>query len=194
MKDETNSKYKIFETALRLFSEKGYEAVGVQQLCEETGITKPTLYYFFGSKINLLREIFKCNYGRFNQTLEKVSVYSPHLSDYEKDVYPLLVNVAKTFFNFATDNKIFYSLMLNALTAPGASDIRVVATDFIARQNGIIEQMFKDISAFHGNVQGREKRLALTFRGIINTYIMLGETKEQNAEQLVHDFMHGIFS
>ena len=29
---------------------KGYDAVGVQEIVDTAGITKPTLYYYFGSK------------------------------------------------------------------------------------------------------------------------------------------------
>ena len=38
------NKNKILSIALDLFSSKGFDAVGVQTLCEKSGITKPTLY------------------------------------------------------------------------------------------------------------------------------------------------------
>ena len=36
---------RIMECALDLFYAKGYDAVGVQEIAETAGITKPTLYY-----------------------------------------------------------------------------------------------------------------------------------------------------
>ena len=44
----------ILETALDLFYTRGYDAVGVQEIAERSGVTKPTLYYYFKSKYGLL--------------------------------------------------------------------------------------------------------------------------------------------
>lgn len=44
--ETTGNKETIKEIAIKLFSEKGYDAVGVQQICEKAEITKPTLYYY----------------------------------------------------------------------------------------------------------------------------------------------------
>ena len=44
----------ILARALDLWAERGYDAVGVQEIVEAAGITKPTLYHYFGSKRGLL--------------------------------------------------------------------------------------------------------------------------------------------
>ena len=44
----------ILDCALRLFAARGYDAVGVQEIVELAGLTKPTLYHYFGSKRGLL--------------------------------------------------------------------------------------------------------------------------------------------
>ena len=44
----------LLNTALELFHAKGYDAVGVQEIVDRAGVTKPTLYYYFGSKLGLL--------------------------------------------------------------------------------------------------------------------------------------------
>ena len=48
---------KILESALDLFFTKGYDAVGVEEIAERAGITKPTLYHYFGSKYGLRRRL-----------------------------------------------------------------------------------------------------------------------------------------
>ena len=45
---------KIVECALDLFCRKGYESVGVQEICTAAGVTKPTLYYYFKSTYGLV--------------------------------------------------------------------------------------------------------------------------------------------
>lgn len=44
------TKRKIFETSLRLFSEKGYEATSIEEITATVGVAKGTLYYHFSSK------------------------------------------------------------------------------------------------------------------------------------------------
>jgi len=40
-----------------LFSSKGYDGTSIREICEQAGLTKPTLYYFFGSKEGLYRAL-----------------------------------------------------------------------------------------------------------------------------------------
>ena len=45
------------QKALQLFYEKGYDAIGVQEIADAAGVTKPTLYHYFGSKYGLLETV-----------------------------------------------------------------------------------------------------------------------------------------
>ena len=45
---------KIMETASRLFFEQGYNLTGIQQILEESGVSRPSLYNHFPSKNDLL--------------------------------------------------------------------------------------------------------------------------------------------
>lgn len=44
------TKRKIFETSMKLFAEKGYEATSVEEITAVVGVAKGTLYYHFSSK------------------------------------------------------------------------------------------------------------------------------------------------
>jgi len=48
---------RILETALELFSERGYDGTSVREICEAAHITKPTLYYFYGNKDGVFRAL-----------------------------------------------------------------------------------------------------------------------------------------
>jgi AcrR family transcriptional regulator len=45
-------------TALRLFTEQGYEATSLRQIADELGINKASLYYYFDSKEAILRSLY----------------------------------------------------------------------------------------------------------------------------------------
>ena len=40
-----DNRMNILEKALHLFYEKGYDAIGVQEIADAAGVTKPTLYH-----------------------------------------------------------------------------------------------------------------------------------------------------
>ena len=44
---------KLLSCALDLFYARGYDAVGIQEIVDAAGVTKPTMYYYFGSKKGL---------------------------------------------------------------------------------------------------------------------------------------------
>ena len=63
----------------------------------------------------------------------------------------------------------------------------------------MLNEMFLQASADHGNMKGREKQYAFTFLGIINNYITLYlgnylKLDENTARQAVRQFSYGIYS
>lgn len=55
---------RIVSTALRLFAEKGFAAVGIREIASEVGLSSATLYHYMGSKDDLLQEIMTDRLGR----------------------------------------------------------------------------------------------------------------------------------
>ena len=49
------TKRKIFETSMKLFAQKGYDATSIEEITANVGVAKGTLYYHFSSK----EEIFE---------------------------------------------------------------------------------------------------------------------------------------
>jgi AcrR family transcriptional regulator len=49
---------RLLAEATRLFAEHGYDRTSVQEIVEAAGVTKGALYHYFGSKDDLLHEIY----------------------------------------------------------------------------------------------------------------------------------------
>ncbi|MEU5693348.1 TetR/AcrR family transcriptional regulator [Actinosynnema sp. NPDC020468] len=49
---------RLIAAATRLFAEKGYDRVAVQEIVDLAGVTKGAMYHYFGSKDDLLHEIY----------------------------------------------------------------------------------------------------------------------------------------
>jgi AcrR family transcriptional regulator len=54
----------IVSTALRLFTEKGFAAVGIREIASAVSMSSAALYHYMGSKDDLLREIMTDRLGR----------------------------------------------------------------------------------------------------------------------------------
>lgn len=67
--DERPSTERILNNALDLFSQKGYDATSVREICAAAGITKPTLYHFFGSKEGVYRALVDGSLSAFRDVL-----------------------------------------------------------------------------------------------------------------------------
>jgi AcrR family transcriptional regulator len=54
-----NTKEKIFDVALDLFSKKGYDSVSLREIADEVGIKKSSIYSHYPSKESILMDIFE---------------------------------------------------------------------------------------------------------------------------------------
>ena len=54
-----NTREKIMDVALHMFSERGYEAVSIRDICGEVGIKESTLYYHFKNKKDILDSLME---------------------------------------------------------------------------------------------------------------------------------------
>lgn len=57
MKKSTLTKKRIIEAALEIVGEKGHSASTTREIAEEAGVSEATLFKYFGSKDELLKEI-----------------------------------------------------------------------------------------------------------------------------------------
>lgn len=63
-----NTREKILEVSLRLFSQHGYSAVSIRDICKEVGIRESTVYYHFENKQAIL-ETLKNHFQGVTQSL-----------------------------------------------------------------------------------------------------------------------------
>lgn len=194
-----NTRSVLLQSALMLFAEKGYNGVSISEIVEKAQVTKPTLYYFFTNKEGIFKAVLEDNYGLLHEKLEKAACYIPNPADYSKDVYPVLVSVAETYFSFACENSIFYRMMLAVQYAPPDAQVSALSASYHALQYSILQECFRSMSNFHGNMKGREEQFSLSFIALVNVYISLWYSEKSDlsmevAKVLVKQFMHGIFS
>ena len=187
--------------ALELFSAKGYEGVSVSELTEAAGITKPTLYYYFGSKEGVFEAVSQSNYARLNTIITENAVYIPNPARYFEDIHLALTKLTAAYFSFAKANEAFYRITLANLSMPSSSSVFSIVRKYHFTQFDIIDDMFRSMAKTHGNLRGKNKTFAWSFIGTINSFIGLRfsgisgqELNDKAVKELVHQFMHGIYA
>lgn len=195
---DDNSRQKILNSALESFSQKGYEGCGVSEIAEKAGVTKPSLYYFFSSKEGLYKAVWQENLDPFLYDLEKQAKYDANPNEYYKDVYPCLSKVVKLFFDYAQKNKSFFFHAISSFSAPDTVSTAEIYKSYYCRLYDILRLMFMEMGKAHGGISGRDLQLAVTFLGLITSYITCwnirgDELNDNTVDSLVRQFMHGIF-
>ena len=77
------TKRKIFETSMKLFAEKGYDATSIEEITATVGVAKGTLYYHFSSKeeifnflveegMKLLKNSIEIKTSKFDNVIDKI--------------------------------------------------------------------------------------------------------------------------
>lgn len=182
----------IAHHALDLFAAHGYDAVGVQDICAAAGVTKPTLYHYFGSKRGLLEAVVRERGMPFMAELESAAAYNRNLPN-------RLLAVVRAYLGFATREPALYRVLLAVWFTVPENEAFAPAAEFNAGGQAIIEDLFTRATADHGNMRGRARVYALTLTGTINAYIaamLRGDLSldDATARQLVRQFSHGIYS
>lgn len=67
---------KLLASALTLFNNKGYAATSVREIVEASGVTKPVLYYYFGSKEGIYLELMNSSFAQFDASLDRMTTIS----------------------------------------------------------------------------------------------------------------------
>lgn len=186
------NRQELLDRALELFSQRGYDAVGVREVVEAVGVTKPTLYHYFTNKRGLLDALLQREGGfMLGQILQAAA--------YQGDLVLTLENIVRAYFELAQTNTVFYRMQLAMYFAPPESEANQAIRPFSQEQYEILESIFLQAAEDHGNLRGRHRRYAAAFLGQINVMIglYLNESLDLTHEvvyQTVHQFMHGIFS
>ena len=187
-----DNRSNILSCALQLFTSRGYDPVSVQEIVEAAGITKPTLYHYFGSKHGLLDTLLGENFTPLFTSIGKAATYHGDL--------PLTLNqTATAYFRFAKEHKQFYRMALSMWFAPANSVAFQAVSRLNEKQQQILEELFILAAKDHGNMKGRQRAYAATFLGMLNTYIGLSlngytQLDDELVYKAIHQFMHGIFS
>ncbi|WP_405852747.1 TetR/AcrR family transcriptional regulator [Streptomyces sp. NBC_00090] len=99
---------RLLAAATRLFAEQGYDRTSVQEIVEAAGVTKGALYHYFGSKEDLLQEVYS-RVLRLQQ--ERLDGYADADAPVEERLRAAAADVVVTTIENLDDAAIFFRSM-----------------------------------------------------------------------------------
>ena len=187
---------RIMRCAKTLFYAKGYDAVGVQEIVDKAGVTKPTLYYYFGSKLGLLKTLIE-------ETFQEFRIILHEAADMEQRIEETLYQVAHRYCMFFESDREFYMLFMALFYSARENEAYQAVKPYVAEFYDMIVDVFGRAADQLGNMNGRQRQFAIGFIGTINHYLILqfeegeengGKIQEEEIDAVVRQFMYGIFS
>ena len=181
---------KLLDSALALFSEKGYKGTSIREIIERAGVTRPVLYYYFTNKEDLFCRIVETSFAELNADLDRVIQTPGTCRD-------KLVSVMSTTFARAEESLGIVRLLLQAVFSGPAEGLRLDITKMVeGRLDRLARIMQEGLDA--GELDGGDAQsLAMVFLGVMDMHIMAKMHRPQAvlapdlADYLVELFIKG---
>ena len=151
---------RLLHAAVRVFDRKGYAAASVREVAEMAGVTKPAVYYHFGSKEGLLISILQQAEAEVARTIAR-SVARPGTA--RDRIIGLCEDVYGLFGEHVPLARVAHSVFLGPPDGAPPFDVTV----FEARFRQALEQMAADGMAAGEFRQGAVSDIALAVMGIL---------------------------
>jgi AcrR family transcriptional regulator len=179
----------IARVAARLFAERGYDATSVREIVEAASVTKPTLYYHFGSKQGLAEALLTRPMNLFIESLSDLVAN-------ESNPIALLRRMFEAFISFTAQEPDRSRFLYAICFGPQNSSLQ----DEMHQFGEAIERVTADCSerlAAAGLIdESRIASCSQVIRGLIMSstmdHIMVGFPLETGlADRLVVDLLQG---
>ena len=166
-RENLRQREEILDTALRLFSEKGYHNVSMQQIAKQAEFGVGTLYKFFANKQDLYKNLIM-------ETAEKWQRAVFQALEQEQDPFQAITKYIaiqrKLFFDNLPVVRLYYSETKGACFSmrPGFDqDLLKLRDERIKKlgsvfETGIKERVFREFDPYH---------MSLALHGIIDAFL-----------------------
>lgn len=127
---------RLMAAATRLFAEQGYDRTSVQEIVEAAGVTKGALYHYFGSKDDLLHEIY-ARLLRLQQ--ERLDLLARSEAPVEQRLRDAAADVVVTTLDNLDDAMIFFRSM-HQLSPEKQKQVRAERRRYHERFRALVEE------------------------------------------------------
>ena len=184
----------ILNAARKLFFEKGFRHVTVDNIARKAELSKGSVYLYFSSKEEIYTQILLSDIDKFNRK-------SSHVIRNEKPAEELLLDFACTYVDFFLNDRelfrIMMTFMLHTEELNLTEDVYQRIVDATNRNAEVIENILQqgiDRGEFPRDINLRQSRNALwgLLNGIVSLHLFTG--REANKEERIRSTIKGSLS
>jgi len=181
---------RLLESALSVFSEKGYEGASIREIIEGAGVTRPVLYYYFANKEDLFRRLVEAKFAELTTKINEIKLNIAGCA-------PRLKAIIRQEFLIAQTSPEVVRLLLQVFFSlpqqgPALERSRLAHTRF-----RLLEEIMQEGLEARELSGGDAQSLALVFLGIMDMHIMAKSNRPETrltpelADGLVDLFLAG---
>ena len=186
----------IMRAALKIFSKKGYSPTALDEVAQEAGIAKGTLYLYFKDKEDLI----------YNTIMSVLDHLKERMIDgIPSDLPPLktLERIAFILFDYFRENDEFYNIYLTILNYNLISNYNHLFESMVSRKRDLYDYEFQLVEQAKQQGQIRKDMqtmdMVMAFDGIVmnildQLFIMKKDVEfdpEQKAKMVLRLFLEG---
>jgi AcrR family transcriptional regulator len=139
----TNKKEKILEAAREIFFKKSFYEATMDDIAQTSGIKKPTIYYYFSSKIDLASQLLEISVETIFEKIEKIIISKNNIKEKINTLSDYYINLLEK------NSKIFIVMQR-------------IGYDFMQK-----EESKKKINLFFEKLLEKQKKAGILFGDVI---------------------------
>ena len=179
------TKRRIFNTALKLFAEKGYDSTSVEEITAISGVAKGTLYYHFSNKEEILDLLLTEGMKLLKNSIEIKMKNCTTSVEKIKQIILVQIKVIVKYENLIT-------LVFNQMWGKEEKNIkcRNSVSEYLKILEDVIEEGIKNGELYDGNV----KALACGVFGVTYSSLTykLNLSEQENIEDIYKGFVNAV--
>lgn len=168
---------KLLDHALTLFSQRGYAATSVRDIIHAAGVTQPTLYYHFRDKTDLFQSLIQHHYAASQKQLEQII-------DTVTGCEARLRTLVDSSFKFCIADPRVPRLMFQSYFGPPVAEIDGILDELSDQRFRLVTRIMQDGMRTGELNEAHAEFLALSFCCLMDQPINLFSRKPKPARYL----------
>ncbi len=181
------TKRKIFETSMKLFAEKGYDATSIEDITATVGVAKGTLYYHFSSKEEIFNFLIEEGIKLLQNSVDiKTSKHNNYI-DKIKAIVLIQIKIVAKYENIIT-------ILLSQFW--GTKERNKKCQDLVYQYIGQIEKIVQEGIEKGEIKKGDTRAIASEIYGLICSTLVYQKRERENMNimQLYHEYENTVIN
>ena len=183
------TKNKIFTVAAHLFALKGYNGVSMREISEQSGFTKPTIYYYFPNKESIYKELLIIGMKHTEKAFEKIIAKDTSVKSKLIDIVNLRFETTIKFPEFTT---FFIRIYLSMEHLPFMDEYKA---EFAKKRSALVNLIQEGIDTGEFGASANAEIASEIFSGVLLYYAnnQLLNKKQILSNQLAENIVEILF-